>query len=224
MPRCGSWGAREASAYHFQGFSKSKIMVPQEDDVSCEPWVEGTHLQPSGTSPGDGCLPHTTSCPAGNSPRLVAWGQEKPQVAEVKWSSGALWSVKKKPNKTKLSNFSASAADFILTPPWPHPRDVDRDGSPFSKGGHQQCGSWPLHAVWLGGRCEEEMELIHSPKAVYAFSSFLRLKKPGVARPQHVQLHHSCMFSFSQSTIPVNLSFPWTWLVHVHNSWTFHRI
>lgn len=73
--------------------------------------------------------------------------------------------------------------------------------------------TWAMAAVHCvahsgGRRKEEEEELIHSPRAVYAFSSFLRLKEPVVTLPRHLQLHRSCMLSFSHSTIPGNCCFP----------------
>lgn len=72
---------------------------------------------------------------------------------------------------------------------------------------------WVVSSVCCGARVWEapvrkRRKRIHSPRVVYAFGSFLRLKKPGVAHPRHLQLHRSCMLSFSHSTIPGNLCFP----------------
>lgn len=77
--------------------------------------------------------------------------------------------------------------------------------------GHGRCVlcGWRVGGRWeVEEEEEEEEDLIQSLRAVYAFGSFLRLKKPDVARPRHLQLHRSCMLSFSHSTIPGNLCFP----------------
>lgn len=92
---------------------------------------------------------------------------------------------------------------LLVSPPWTHSK-MGTDGPHFLKEAISVgCVPCALQAHLWKATVRKRRRRIHSPRAVYAFSSFVRLRKLGVSHPQHLQLHHSCMLS----------------ILSIHNSW-----
>lgn len=178
-------------------------MVPREDEVLCGAGVKHSYL-PLGHHQG-----MARPSPCARTPSLVSGQQEKPKWLRQNGSQ-ELWDQFKIIKIKQAVKLQCWCCWFPSPPPLQtHPKIWAWVG-PLS---WRRAPVWVVSSVCCRARVWEatvrkRRRRIHSPRAVYAFGSFLRLKKPGVAHPRHLHLHRSCMLSFSHSTIPGNFCFP----------------